>query len=1636
MSATPPSILGAEESAAIAAFRQYINNPSIVETIQEIPKLYDAYLQVFRSIIAQAPPRFTDNILRQLNGCTVILGSISDIRQVEGRNLTNIVLSKNATGTFLDNIFGENDTDASTIALKNDVGTILNNINNLTNDGAFADKYLTNLNGTLPTFIPSSISHRKSIINKKFLTASKNVRVFIITYLLLYVNYLINGALYQIQEVIRKYPPPPPIPNSDNGYSGNEAETVVATSSTRPVRRAPTAPLHLELPAEVPTEEVPINIPEELLDADAVRPTDPDLANLIDRKMGDIFEREQPTDPHVLALKRAVILNYILTYIYNQKTTGAERNQYNNNAAQNIGRNSDAEVQFAVNNIKGYLGPNAKVDSILTSTDYNPDTVKYLITSFLAAYDSKLESTPNRATQINITLDILRSLHILKAAMKKEAAHLMDENNAKYGVSGELNESDLEFGAPSVAAPPPGTGTGLGSLPPVLPYRHVEQGLLSPGNLGTYENLLGANSTAPLRRPVSLADSGMGSFLPTVPGLPQVSAEPMPDVGHTLVPEEHQITRNGSTGPRRKLFATTPTTAPTQLSSVPPPPLPGATPVTEPPIPTPQDSNENNEDSNEPPFSTPPSERPLPNLPLGRIPTSAKEPYIPPFPGIEEGNENREQNYFTSMSSNAGVPPSVPVLPPPRPVTGEEESAFSFQGSQQQDTRLTNTNLETNTVEEPLITSLVAALAHMANRDRNIPSEPRVPEISAPEEPVAPVGEALNISDLIAVLAHMAQTPARPSLTTAATNALIEPASVPAPSTLQSILVEPSAQCDTLPSSTITVPTFPQAPTAAAAAPEVVPSTNISPLVAVLSSMAPPSVPGAPTPIVPTPTSAASLPAPSDASSLVAALAGMTRPGVPGAPTPTPVAPAVEAPAAAQGPSVMRRLGTLFKRTGPQYESLGTERATAPPGEVLVEPSAGCDTLPSSTITPGAAPGAAAAAEPGVPTAAPTSRMDSLVASLAALRRRTGEGAEATRRPAQVPIRGVARTVGPVGRRPAAPRQQLVQGLPSLFPSRRQIMAPAAAATPTPEAAVVSPELGRPLVGTPAMGDAFMRTEEAAIANMVAEFAALRKSGSNELERQIAAVKAELKDADALPKDQRETDVVRTRREELKALIKQFDEQLKKLQREMAEISAKGMIAILEKKRNDLQAELDLLAGGEYLDIFGDLYHTRIIHPTNTEYAIPSLGSVNQLFINYRMGLYKPEKIKGILEILSKYFSRNSPQFMMLPTECPPEDLRVIIPLLRQRLETLDTQIRKATFAATPMTGAVVTPLAHYYREIYDKITEFLQNLESVCRNIIPRVMTRREAVEEFLREIFARSLFAVTEAFLQTIFEKMAEGTVRGELAATKGQLEVAQRELTEAKARADELAAKSDEYVSKVKELTSAADKSAEETARLVKEAKQLAKEKADLAARLENVTNAISRARAAAEAEGNSAVNDTASIETVQDISDRLQEIIDELQLTIRDLKKRIDVLKDASAGKDERIGELTELLATAEQELEQLRAQEDGVVALITVKPRGRGIGLTGVPSVLSLADSGLPPLIPTHDGTTSGVVSRPDELARLRNSLSLNRNPPASLLPLVQTPVSPPPSPPASPITSVPGSPPQGEIVGNESLYNN
>jgi hypothetical protein len=349
-------------------------------------------------------------------------------------------------------------------------------------------------------------------------------------------------------------------------------------------------------------------------------------------------------------------------------------------------------------------------------------------------------------------------------------------------------------------------------------------------------------------------------------------------------------------------------------------------------------------------------------------------------------------------------------------------------------------------------------------------------------------------------------------------------------------------------------------------------------------------------------------------------------------------------------------------------------------------------------------------------------------------------------------------------------------------------------------------------VGSPNTGENYLSPEESDLATLIGRYIELRSTGSAELAAEIDKLKAELKDIDGKPQSEQETEEVRARREELKARIEQYDRQLEVYKRDLAEIDAKGMAAILQKKRDTLQAELDLLAAGDYIDIFGDVYHSRVIHPVDTsyEYSVPTLGSINQFFANYRITLYRPEKIKKVMEIVSKYFSHTSPIFNTLTLDCPTEDLRVIMPLLKNRLATLETQIIRATFPGAPLTAPIITPNAHHFKEIYDKIKDFMSSIDRACPGKVPRTVTRAEAVELYLDHVFDKSLFAVTEAYLIEVFNKLfpLEAQAQTNLAATKTQLTASETLATKLKAEVEEMKTKTEEYKAMIKSLESPAD------------------------------------------------------------------------------------------------------------------------------------------------------------------------------------------------------------------------------------
>ena len=290
------------------------------------------------------------------------------------------------------------------------------------------------------------------------------------------------------------------------------------------------------------------------------------------------------------------------------------------------------------------------------------------------------------------------------------------------------------------------------------------------------------------------------------------------------------------------------------------------------------------------------------------------------------------------------------------------------------------------------------------------------------------------------------------------------------------------------------------------------------------------------------------------------------------------------------------------------------------------------------------------------------------------------------------------------------------------------------------------------------MGPNFIRTgPEQDLRDLIGQYMILRNTGSQELASEIDKLKKELEEASKPgPITQAQDEAIKSRRAELESLIAQYDAQLEVFKRQLADVDAKGLIALLEEKRDALKAEKELLEAGEYIDIFGDLYHTRIIHPVDTVYSMPSLGSVNQLFANYKMTLYKPEKLNKIIEVVTKYFKHNSPSFNALPVNCPAEDLRIIMPLLKNRLATLETQIMQATFPGTPLTAPTITPTALFFKEIYDKMTAFVTSVNTGCPGKVPRLVSRSDAVEMYLEYVLGRSTFSVVEAYLREIFKKL----------------------------------------------------------------------------------------------------------------------------------------------------------------------------------------------------------------------------------------------------------------------------------------
>ena len=125
------------------------------------------------------------------------------------------------------------------------------------------------------------------------------------------------------------------------------------------------------------------------------------------------------------------------------------------------------------------------------------------------------------------------------------------------------------------------------------------------------------------------------------------------------------------------------------------------------------------------------------------------------------------------------------------------------------------------------------------------------------------------------------------------------------------------------------------------------------------------------------------------------------------------------------------------------------------------------------------------------------------------------------------------------------------------------------------------------------------------------------------------------------------------------------------------------------------------------------------------------------------------------------------------------------MPLLKNRLATLETQILRATFPAAPLTAPSITPNAHHFKEIYDKIKDFMTSTDRACPGKVPRLVTRAEAVELYLENVFDKSLFVVTEAYLREVFNTLfpLEAKAQANLAAAQTQLDERDIELVSAK-------------------------------------------------------------------------------------------------------------------------------------------------------------------------------------------------------------------------------------------------------------
>jgi predicted nuclease with TOPRIM domain len=1428
----------AAENATIMMVKNYIGDTFYgFLKAYNYNKLLNAYSTVFeeKSSPTPPPPPFIETILRKLNGCTVILVAISKIKDSSAILLTR----RTSDRKYIRDIIFESNTRLDDIQL----GELYTNINTIL--GAdFVQTILVPLIDTKKhSIIITSAYLGGLLVNVN--NSDINLRAKLIISLLKYANESINTSIYELYN-----------------KEANNAEL-------------------LEELDRISQQRVETSFSVSF-DPDDIRRTNSRLAELINTEQSGTYLI--PNQPHVKQLQRATILNEFLSWLYEKPDVNVDRATLENEYDRTTPPDIETEIARKGADLIALLGDETSVNTVLTMNYFTQEAVNDALTGLVNAYNT-IPATEN-------TEQIIRATHALKSLLKQHAAAIMDEYDSVPTLeeADDNNEGENNGVAP-IGAPqnPPMDRTNLTSLrgAPPISRQQGQQGLLiQPGeNQNIYAGLLGVDgqddrAAAPPTVRMSNALPAISGALPReyVPeSIPSDAIPPSPTANNQN--EEEQTATNAPPSLPMNNQALNATVPPSITAG--PPPIIGQQ--------LPQENTTlqgvvaalSGIASRE---AEVPNDRKLPIVAPPSVP--------PPTIGQQLPQENTTHHDLVAAlsgiaSREAEVPndrkqPTVtpPSVPPPT-IRGQlssptntpiQDLVAALSGIASREAEVTNNRKSTITDD------IVGTLAGLSKK----PAEAETP-VEAQEKQAV-------LSDLVAVLAGLStteKTPVEPSLVSTVNTVISAP--------LESVLVEPSLNCDT--PKPVPVGEVPQEASVPTPTPQVVPE-------AVIPQVVTPAVPGIDT---------------SRVQNLVAVLAGL-RSGQP-APAATPT-------------------------SQPMVEKKSSKFPWAKSKKSPV----------ITTVTP---QGSAVA-----PVAAPTENASSLVAALSELNR-PGATTPAVATRANRLTQFMQRQQQP---KPPTTTRQAPKGRPSLFPTRQTIMAPVSstATDATTTATTTTTSVAAPLkslAGTTTPAPDLAANAESDLSRLVAEFAAFKKTGADKIQGEIKALKAELRTAEALPKSQRETDAVRTRREELKVLIAQYDEQLKKLQRNLASIDSKGMIALLEQKRDALKAELDLLSAGEYLDIFGDLYHTRIIHPVDTEYTMPSLGSVNQLFANYRMTIYKPDKLKRVLEVLSKYFNRNSPTFTMLATECPSEDLRIIMPLFYNRLATLEQQIIRSSFAASPMTAAQTTPSANFYREIYDKLKEFISTMETVCGTRIPRTLSRREAVEEYLDYVLTQSLFAATEAFLHHIFSSVEAGTLRTELGTVKGQLETAQAELEAAKARADELATKSDEQLAKVKELSNAKDLSEENRKQLVKDIQQLNRDKTELNRRMIASLRALTaKQEAVANEEANNA-SSTIAVENSQErqveMVENLDAIIGELENDNAELEERIKQLdgwmeegKDEIEGLEEEIGLLEDELVAANATIAELQADLETMRRgqMVEAKPNG----MTRIP-LITLAD---------------------------------------------------------------------------------